>query len=62
MAELEIGVMSRQCLNRRIGTIEAMSDEVQAWAAKRNSRNTTIQWQFTTKDARIKLQHLYPKI
>ncbi|MDR0759368.1 MAG: hypothetical protein LBF74_04575 [Treponema sp.] len=48
--------------HRRIGTIEAMSDEVQAWVAKRNSRNTTIQWQFTTKDARIKLQHLYPKI
>jgi hypothetical protein len=62
MAELEIGVMSRQCLNRRMEKIETMSDEVQAWVAKRNSRKTTIHWQFTTKDARIKLQHLYPKI
>jgi hypothetical protein len=62
MAELEIGVMSRQCLNRRMEEIAAMRDEVQAWVAKRNSRNTTIHWQFTTKDARIKLQHLYPKI
>jgi hypothetical protein len=62
MAELEIGVMSRQCLNRRIGTIEEMGDEAHAWVAKRNNRKTTIHWQFTTANARIKLQHLYPKI
>jgi hypothetical protein len=62
MAELEIGIMSRQCLNRRIAGIEEMGDEVAAWVSKRNSRKTTIQWQFTTADARIKLQHLYPKI
>ncbi|MDR0386818.1 MAG: hypothetical protein LBH57_02155 [Treponema sp.] len=50
MAELEIG------------TIEDMGEEVQVWVAGRNSRKTTIRWQFTTKDARIKLQHPYPKI
>jgi hypothetical protein len=62
MAELEIGILSRQCLNRRIAGIEEMCAEVAAWAARRNSQKTTIHWQFTTADARIKLQHLYPKI
>jgi hypothetical protein len=62
MAELEIGILSRQCLNRRIAGIEEMSGEVAAWVAKRNSQKTAIHWQFTTADARIKLQPLYPKI
>jgi hypothetical protein len=61
MAEIEIGILSRQCLNRRIGTIERMSDEVAAWVTQRNKRRSTVHWQFTTADARIKLQHLYPK-
>jgi hypothetical protein len=62
MAEMEIGVMSRQCLNRRIPTLEKMTSQVQAWAAARNAREDTVHWHFTTEDARIKLQHLYPKI
>jgi hypothetical protein len=62
MAELEIGILNRQCLNRRIAGIEEMRDEVAAWVTERNSRKTTIRWQFTTPDARIKLQHLYPQI
>jgi hypothetical protein len=62
MAELEIGVMSRQCLGQRIATIEKMASEVQAWAAQRNNQRTAVRWQFTTADARIKLQHLYPRI
>jgi hypothetical protein len=62
MAEIEIGVMSRQCLSRRIPTIEEMTSQVKAWAASRNKRKDTVHWQFTTQDARIKLQHLYPKI
>jgi hypothetical protein len=62
MAELEIGILSRQCLNRRIAGIEEMRDEVAAWVTERNNRKTTIQWQFTTPNARIKLQHLYPQI
>jgi hypothetical protein len=61
MAELEIGIMSRQCLGRRIATIENMTSEVQSWVTERNNHKTTIQWQFTTADARIKLRHLYPK-
>jgi hypothetical protein len=60
MAELEIGVMSRQCLGRRIATIEKMTREVQTWVTERNNRKTTVHWQFTTADARIKLRHLYP--
>ena len=62
MAELEIGVMSRQCLGRRIATIEKMTAEVQSWVTQRNKEKTTVHWQFTTADARIKLQHLYPRI
>jgi hypothetical protein len=61
MAEAEIGILSRQCLNRRIGTIERMSSEVAAWVRQRNGEKSTAHWQFTTADARIKLQHLYPK-
>jgi hypothetical protein len=61
MAELEIGIVNRQCLNRRIPTIAEMSSEVEAWVAGRNTEQTKIHWQFTTQDARIKLQHLYPK-
>jgi hypothetical protein len=62
MAELEIGVMSRQCLGRRIANIEKMASEVQAWVAQRNNQKTAVRWQFATADARIKLQHLYPRI
>jgi hypothetical protein len=61
MAELEIGVMSRQCLDRRIPAIEKMASEVQAWVAERTNHKATVHWHFTTADARIKLQHLYPK-
>jgi hypothetical protein len=62
MAELEIGIMSRQCLGQRIPSIEQMDIEVRSWAAQRNSQKSTVRWQFTTADARIKLQHLYPQI
>ena len=62
MAELEISVMSRQCLGRRIASLDTMAGEVQAWAAQRNREKSTVHWQFTTDDARIKLRHLYPRI
>jgi len=62
MAELEIGVMSRQCLKQRIPSIEKMKKEVQSWVTQRNNDTTTVDWHFTTADARIKLKHLYPKI
>jgi hypothetical protein len=62
MAEVEIDIPSHRCLNRMIAGIGEMGDEAAAWVTGRNSRKTTIPWRFTTADARIKLQHLYPKI
>lgn len=61
MAEIEIGVMSRQCLNRRIATKIEMSRELNAWMCQRNQAAIKVDWQFTTSDARIKLKSLYPK-
>jgi len=62
MAEIEIGVMSRQCLKHRIPTKDEMTYQVNAWTCSRNSANLSVDWRFTTEDARIKLKHLYPKI
>ena len=62
MAEIEIGVLSRQCLNLRIPDLKKMDSHVQAWVTNRNEHKQKVCWQFTTKDARIKLQHLYPRI
>lgn len=62
MAECELSVLARQCLNRRIGNREMLVREVQAWEAERNAAQVTIDWQFTTADARIKLKRLYPVI
>jgi hypothetical protein len=61
MAEIEIGVMSRQCLNRRIATKVEMESQLKSWVHQRNSAHVTVNWQFTTSDARIKLKSLYPK-
>ena len=60
MAEIEIGILSRQCLSEYISTKEAMIQEVSAWQSRRNAQGGTVNWQFTTKDARIKLKKLYP--
>jgi hypothetical protein len=54
--------MSRQCLARRIPDIETMKHEVAAWVRDRNAARRTVHWHFTTPDARLKLQRLYPKI
>jgi hypothetical protein len=62
IAEIELSVMTKQCLGRRIGTIEALQSEVSAWESKRNAGIKSVDWQFTTDDARIKLKWLYPKI
>lgn len=61
MAEIEIGIMSRQCLRERIPSKQLMSNAVAAWTACRNAASLTINWHFSTQDARIKLKHLYPK-
>jgi len=62
MAEIELNVLIRQCLNRRIANMGTVSTEVAAWQNYRNNRNATINWRFTTKDARIKLRRLYPTL
>jgi DDE superfamily endonuclease len=60
MAEIELSVLSRQCLGRRIETKEELEREVAAWERERNERGVPIRWRFTTADARIKLRRLYP--
>ena len=60
MAEIELNVLTGQCLNRRMGEIESVRKEVQAWQESRNNKNAKVNWQFTTDDARIKLIRLYP--
>jgi hypothetical protein len=60
MAETELSVLSRQCLDRRIEEKQILIDEIAAWESKRNATCTTIDWRFTTDDARIKLKRLYP--
>lgn len=62
MAEIELRVLSTQCLNRRIDTITEVRRQVTAWEKERNNKNATINWRFTTDDARIKLKRLYPSV
>ena len=62
MAEIELSVLTRQCLNRRIPDREALKREVAAWEEQRNREIHTVDWRFTTADARIKLKRLYPSI
>jgi hypothetical protein len=62
VAEIELSVLSSQCLDRRIPDIEMMKKEVAAWQSDRNNRAATVDWRFTTEDARIKLKRLYPKL
>ncbi len=62
MAEIELSVLSRQCLERRIPDQETLAMEVAAWEEERNASGATVDWRFTTADARIKLKHLYPSL
>ncbi len=62
IAEIELSVLKRQCLSGRIDCIEKMRNEVAEWNADRNNRQNTVDWQFRTNDARIKLKRLYPKL
>jgi hypothetical protein len=62
MAENELSTLSRQCLARRIGAIEDLRSEVQAWEATRNTEQVQVQWRFTIDQARIKLRNVYPVI
>lgn len=62
MAESELSVLSRQCLDRRIPDKQTLIEEVAAWEHDRNSNHTKADWQFTTADARVKLKRLYPAL
>jgi len=62
MAEIELNVLTGQCLDRRIDDIEVVRKEVRAWQETRNNRDAKVNWQFTAKDARIKLARLYPTL
>jgi len=62
MAEIELNVLSGQCLKRRIEDMDTMKKEVAAWVKERNEATASIDWRFTTEDARIKLKRLYPKL
>ena len=62
MAEIELNVLMNQCLNRKTDNIETIEKEVKAWQKHRNNKECKINWQFTNKDARIKLKKLYPTI
>lgn len=62
MAEVEIGIMSRQCLSEYLATKANTEASVAAWCSERNKKSCKVNWQFTTSDARIKLKKLYPVI
>jgi len=62
IAEIELSVLKRQCLAGRIDCIEKMRTQVAAWSEDRNNRQPQVDWRFKTKDARIKLKRLYPKL
>lgn len=62
IAEIELSVFTQQCLDRRISDIDMLRKEANAWYSERNTKQKSVDWQFTTQDARIKLKRLYPQI
>lgn len=62
MAEIELSILGRQCLSRRIDNVDDLRRQVQAWETARDAADTRVNWQFTTADARIKLHRLYPSL
>ena len=62
IAEIELNVMTRQCLSRSIDSIENLRHELTAWEVERNNKKANLSWQFHTKDARVKLASLYPEL
>lgn len=62
MAEIELSAMTIQCLDRRIGSMEQLQHEITAWEVDRNQAKQSVEWHFTTQQARGKLKHLYPEI
>ena len=62
MAEIELSVLAKQCLDERMQSREFLTKQVAAWQERRNNAQAKVKWQFTTANARIKLKHLYPQI
>lgn len=62
IAEIELSVLARQCLDQRFADQTALTEATAAWTAERNAEQRTVRWQFTTADARIKLKRLYPEL
>ena len=62
MAEIELSVLSRQCLDRRVPDFQTLQAEVAAWQERRHEKGAKIDWRFDTEDARIKLKRLYPSL
>jgi DDE superfamily endonuclease len=62
VAESELSVLTRQCLDRRIAERVTVAEEATTWATDRNDKQIGVEWHFTTADARVKLKHLYPKV
>ncbi len=62
MAEIELNVLTGQCLNRRMDDVTVVRKEVLAWQNLRDNKNAKVNWQFTAEDARIKLSRLYPTL
>ena len=62
IAEIELSAMTIQCLNRRIDSLERLQSEITAWEVERNQAQKSVEWHFTTQQARGKLKHLYPEI
>ena len=62
IAEIELNIMTRQCLNRRIDSIEKLTSELAAWEKERNENHSKVNWHFRTKDATVKLISLYPEL
>ncbi len=62
VAEIELSVFTKQCLDRRIPDMATLQQEVKSWYRRRNAKQKSVDWQFTTEDARIKLKRLYPQI
>ncbi len=60
VAEIELSVLSKQCLDRRIPTVEELNNELEAWQQERNQTASQVIWRFSPEDARVKLKHLYP--
>jgi len=62
IAEIELSCMTKQCLGRRIADLDTLNHELHAWQDATNTDQRQVDWQFTTKDARVKLRHLYPTL